>query len=154
MIEQELGMIEQLNARLELAEKSFGEWMSTHTVALLRVSMGIVFLWFGVLKFWPGLSDAEVLATKTIMTITFGLIPAKVCIQLLAVAECAMGGMMVAGRALRLTTLCLMLHLMGTFLPMMLFPGETWKHFPYAPTLLGQYILKNLILMAVTSTLR
>jgi len=31
---------------------------------------------------------------------------------------------------------------------MALFPGETWKHFPYAPTLAGQYILKNLILMA------
>jgi hypothetical protein len=46
--------------------------------------------------------------------------------------------MLMAGRAMRLTTICLMLHLRGTFLPLVLSPGDTWKHFPYAPTLVAR----------------
>jgi uncharacterized membrane protein YkgB len=63
-------------------------------------------------------------------------------------AECGIGTGLITGQWMRLTTLCLMLHLGGTFLPMAMFPAETWNHFPYAPSLVGQYILKNLVLMA------
>ena len=65
-----------------------------------------------------------------------------------AMTERRIGAGLISGRRLRLTTVCLMLHLGRTFVAMALFPGETWKHFPYAPTLAGQYILKNLILIA------
>jgi hypothetical protein len=40
------------------------------------------------------------------------------------------------------------LQLPGTFLPLVFFPSETWKHIPYAPTLEGQYIIKNLVLLS------
>ena len=49
-----------------------------------RIALGIVFLWFGALKFFPGLSPAHDLATRTIYTLTFGLIPASVSVILLA----------------------------------------------------------------------
>ena len=48
---------------------------------------------------------------------------------------------------LRACALSLVLHLLGTFLPLALFPADTWKIFPYVPTLTGQYILKNLVLL-------
>ena len=41
-------------------------WMAATGILLLRVSLGIVFLWFGALKFAPGLSPAEGLAGATI----------------------------------------------------------------------------------------
>jgi hypothetical protein len=37
--------------------------------------------------------------------------------------------------------------MMGTFLPLVFFPAETWTRFPYAPSLEGQYIIKNLVLL-------
>ena len=48
----------------------------------------------------------------------------------------------------RATILLLVLQLPGTFLPLVLFPAETWKQWPYAPTLEGQYIIKNLVVIA------
>ncbi len=41
--------------------------------------------------------------------------------------------------------------MMGTFLPLVFFPAETWTHIPYEPTLEGQYIIKNLILIGRSS---
>ncbi len=128
----------RIRVRLEGYEQGFGDWAAANGVRILRVALGIVFVWFGVLKFCPGLCDVEVMAA----------IPVKVCLCVLAVAETGIGILLIAGRAMRTTTICLMLHLCGTFLPMLLFPDETWKHFPYAPTLVGQYILKNMVLMA------
>jgi uncharacterized membrane protein YkgB len=141
-------MAAHLRARMERAERQFGEWSSVHGVQMLRVTLGFVFVWFGVLKFCPGLCDVEVLAGKTVQLLTLGLIPIKICVAMLGVLECGIGAMLMVGRAMRATVICLLLHLSGTFLPMVLYPGETWKHFPYAPTLVGQYILKNLILMS------
>jgi uncharacterized membrane protein YkgB len=129
-------------------ERGFGEWASTHGVDILRVALGIVFVWFGVLKFCPGLCDVEVLAAKTMQVLTLGLVPVRICVWTLGAAECGIGAGLISGRSMRLVTACLLLHLAGTFLPMAMFPGETWKHFPYAPTLVGQYILKNMVLMA------
>jgi uncharacterized membrane protein YkgB len=141
-------MIRQLRLRLEDMERAFGEWASMHGVEILRVSLGLIFVWFGVLKFCPGLCDVEVLAAKTMQALTFALLPAKICIRLLAIAECGIGAGLITGRWMRLTTVCLLLHLAGTFLPMVMFPAETWKLFPFAPTLIGQYILKNMILIS------
>jgi uncharacterized membrane protein YphA (DoxX/SURF4 family) len=40
--------------------------MARYGPMLLRVSLGIVFLWFGILKFFPSASPAEELASRTI----------------------------------------------------------------------------------------
>ncbi len=141
-------MIGRVRLGLEALEQGFAEWASTHGVAILRVSLGLIFVWFGVLKLCPGLCDVEVLAARTMQALTFGLIPVKICIRMLAVAECGIGAGLISGQWMKLTIVCLMLHLAGTFLPLAMFPADTWKHFPYAPTLVGQYILKNLVLMS------
>lgn len=49
--------------------------MAGYGITLLRLSVGLVFLWFGFLKFIPGLSPAEELATKTVDGLSFGLVP-------------------------------------------------------------------------------
>ena len=51
-----------------------------HGVTLLRLSIGLVFLWFGVLKLFPGLSPAQDLAARTIGALTLGLVPGAVSV--------------------------------------------------------------------------
>jgi len=123
------------------------ELMARYGIVLMRIGLGVVFFWFGVLKFFPGLSPAQGLATRTIDLLTFGLIPAAVSIPLLAAWECLIGLGLLSGTFLRATILLLLLQMAGTVTPLFLFPGEAFAVFPIAPTLEGQYIIKNVVLV-------
>lgn len=123
-------------------------WMARHAITLLRVGLGLVFLWFGVIKFVPGWSPAEGLATATISRLTGGAVPASVSLPVLAAWETLIGVGLLSGRFLRLTLLLLFLQMPGTVMPLFLFPAETFTRVPLAPTLEGQYIIKNLVLVA------
>ena len=123
-------------------------WMARYGVLTLRVTLGIVFLWFGMLKFFPGLSPAQTLAVKTIDVLAFGLLPSSVGLVLLALLECAIGLGLISGRFIRLTLLLLAFQMVGAASPLFLFPAEVFTQFPYAPTLEGQYIIKNLVLVS------
>ena len=79
-----------------------------HAIALLRVSLGLVYLWFGALKFFPGMSPAQDLAGRTIASLCFGLVPAENAVPLLAAFETAIGLALISGRWLRLTLLLLL----------------------------------------------
>ena len=122
-------------------------WLARHGITILRVGLGIVFLWFGLLKFVPGVSAAEDLAGRTIEILTFGLIAPSVSVVILACWESVIGLGLVTGRFLRATLLLLILQMLGTLTPLVFFPAETFTRLPYAPTLEGQYILKNVVLI-------
>jgi uncharacterized membrane protein YkgB len=124
------------------------EWMARYGVQLTRISLGIVFLWFGALKFFPGLSPAEGLAARTIEQLTGGLVGPALSLPVLAAWECAIGLGLITGRLLRLTLLLLFLQMPGTLLPLLFFPHESFTQVPFAPTLEGQYIIKNLVLIS------
>lgn len=123
-------------------------WMARYGIGLLRVSLGIVFFWFGVLKFLPGLSPAQDLATRTIEILTFGYIPPQVSILLLATWECLIGIGLMFNVAMRATLLLLFLQMLGAASPLLFFPSEVFTRIPYAPTLEGQYIIKNIVLIS------
>jgi uncharacterized membrane protein YkgB len=123
------------------------EWLARHGITLLRIGLGIVFLWFGALKLIPGASPAEDLAGKTVEVLTFGLMRPSVSVTVLAVWECVIGLGLISGLLLRATLLLLLLQMLGTLTPLLFFPAETFTRLPYAPTLEGQYILKNLVLI-------
>lgn len=122
--------------------------MARYGILLLRVSVGIVFLWFGVLKFFPALSPAEELASRTIAALTFGLITPAISLPVLALWETLIGLGLITGRFMRVTLLLLFVQMLGTITPLFLFPTETFTVFPIAPTLEGQYIIKNLVLVS------
>lgn len=134
-------------------DKAITTWMARYGLLLLRVSLGVVFLWFGFLKFFPGLSPAHELATRTIETLTFGLVGPEVSIYILAVWECLIGLGLLIGRYMRVTLLLLFVQMMGTMTPIFLFPHEVFMRIPYAPTLEGQYIIKNLVLISAALVL-
>jgi uncharacterized membrane protein YphA (DoxX/SURF4 family) len=123
-------------------------WMARYGVLLLRLSLGIVFLWFGILKFFPDLSPAQELVGRTFQQLTFGLIPSNTANLILAVWEALIGLGLITGLFMRITLLLLFLQMAGTFTPIFLFPAEVFTRIPYAPTLEGQYIIKNLVLIS------
>lgn len=137
-----------LPRRLDAADVRITGWMARHGVRLTRIALGVVFTWFGALKFFPDLSPAADLASRTIERLTFGQIPASVGLPVLAAWELLIGVGLLFGRYLRFVLLLLFLQMAGTLLPLFLFPEETFLAFPYAPTLEGQYILKNVVLVA------
>jgi uncharacterized membrane protein YphA (DoxX/SURF4 family) len=122
------------------------KWMARYGVVALRVSLGVVFFWFGALKFFPGLSPAEGLATRTIEQLSFGLLAPGVSIVILAAWECLIGLGLITGRFMRVTLPLLALHMFGTVTPLFIFPAETFTRIPYALTIEGQYIIKNVVL--------
>jgi len=140
--------MDRLLSTLETFETHLTRRTARHAIDLLRISIGVVFVWFGVLKFFPGLSPAEELAARTISVLSFGQIPPSVSLPMLAALETAIGLGLLSGRFLRVTLLLLLLQMAGTVTPLVLFPHETFRVFPIAPTLEGQYIIKNIVLVS------
>jgi uncharacterized membrane protein YphA (DoxX/SURF4 family) len=140
--------VDRIKSRFENIDSTLTAWMARYGVVLLRVSLGVVFVWFGVLKFFPSLSPAEDLAARTIETLTLGIVPPSLSLPVLAAWEVAIGLGLITGRFMRATLLLLAVQMLGTITPMFLFPAETWTVFPIAPTLEGQYIIKNLVLVS------
>ena len=138
----------RLRALFDRIDVNVTNWMARFGIVLLRVSLGIVFFWFGIIKFFPGLSPAQDLATRTIDLLTFGLIPAQVSIPMLAAWECLIGIGLIFGLFMRATLFLLFLQMLGTITPIFFFPQEVFTHIPYAPTLEGQYIIKNIVLIS------
>lgn len=113
----------------------------------LAFSIGIIYLWFGVLKFFPDLSPAEVLATKTVEVLTFHLIPPKVGCFLLAILEVSIGVGLILGWKQSLFVKIALGHMIFTFTPLFIFPEESFTHAPYGFTIIGQYIMKNIVII-------
>lgn len=129
-------------------DRRITELMARSGVPLLRIALGIVFLWFGALKLIPGLSPAANLAARTIEVLSFGVVPPWVSVPALGIWECVIGLGLLTGIAIRATLLLLFVQMLGTLTPLVIFPAETFLRFPYAPTLEGQYIIKNAVLIA------
>ena len=113
---------------------------------MLAICIGIVYLWFGMLKFFPGLSPAEVLAKDTINQLTFGFVPSNVSIIMLAIWETAIGVFLIGNLFNRATLILALVHITLTFSPLIFFPELTFDGAPFHLTLLGQYIIKNVII--------
>jgi uncharacterized membrane protein YkgB len=140
-------------AQLERVDVRLTRWMARHGLTLLRISLGIVFLWFGVLKFFPGLSPAHDLAARTIQQLSGGLVGAGVSVPVLAAWEVLIGLGLLLGVFLRAVLLLLVVQMIGTLTPLILFPEEVFTRVPYAPTLEGQYIIKNAVLISAAIVL-
>lgn len=133
-------MIEQNFDRLDAAITS---WMARYGMTIMRVGLGIIFLWFGALKFFPGMSPAEELVRNTVYFVNPDWF-----IPVLAAWEVLIGIGLIAGKFMRITLLLLFLQMPGTALPILVLPEVVWSSFPFGLTLEGQYIIKNLVLVS------
>lgn len=139
--------MELLVTRLDRLDVVLTRWMAHHSITLLRVGLGLVFIWFGTLKFVPSLSPAQDLATRTISALSGGLLQPALSLTLLAAWECLIGLGLVIRRWTRVTLLLLWVQMLGTITPLYLFPHEAFTQAPLVPTLEGQYIIKNIVLV-------
>lgn len=120
-----------------------------NTIKLMRLSLGIIFVWYGMLKFFPTLSPAEDLAIRTIDIMFFHLIDGSLSIKLLAILEVAIGIGFLSGYYTKLVTIIFLGHMLCTFAPLFILPELSFTHAPYAFTLVGQYIVKNIVFILV-----
>ncbi|MGQ0716832.1 MAG: hypothetical protein ACT4NP_05835 [Pseudonocardiales bacterium] len=124
--------------------------LARHSITLLRVSVGVVALGFGILKYFPGVSPAENLVETTTHLLTFGLVSDKMAMVGVATLECAIGLSLIIGRGLRVTIYLLMLWIMGILSPVVLLSERLFSGPNHAPTLEGQYVLKDVILFTAS----
>lgn len=109
-------------------------------------SLGIVYLYFGALKLFAGVSPAENLVVSTVDELFLHLIPESISIYIVAFWEVLLGVLLLLRVRLKAVSVGVLLHMAFTFTPLVLFPALCFDPFP-VPTLLGQYIIKNLVLV-------
>jgi putative oxidoreductase len=128
----------------------FEALLTRYSISLLRISLGVVILGFGVLKYFPGVSPAENLVKATMHVMTLGHVPDMVAMVGTATLECFIGISLIVRRGLRATIYLLLLWVMGILSPVVLLPHRLFSGPNHAPTLEGQYVLKDLILFAAS----
>lgn len=134
--------------RFDKLDTSINRWLVANSINILRFSMGIVFLGFGVLKFFSGISPIESLASKTTSELTFGLFTGHSAMVFVAVLECLIGFCFLTGMFLRIGVWLLALQMIGAMSPLLLYPSQLFSGTLHAPTLEAQYIIKDVILIA------
>ncbi|AWB95637.1 DoxX family protein [Agromyces badenianii] len=132
--------------RANSAQAVVQRFLASAGVPALRVSLGLVFLVFGALKFFPGLSPVEALVSRTWNVLSFGIVDGYAALALTATLEVFVGVALVTGLLLRIGLLALAVTFVGVFSPLVFFAGELFA--AAGPTLTAQYILKDVVLVA------
>ena len=129
------------------------KFMSKWGITFLRYSLGVIYIWFGILKPF-GLSPAQELVENTV----YWFDNPKTFVPILGWWEVVIGLTMCIKPLIRVSIFLLFIQMPGTFLPLILLPEVCFNNFPFGLTLEGQYIVKNLIIISaalvVGSTVR
>jgi uncharacterized membrane protein YkgB len=121
---------------------SFSQKIDKHSIVIMRIALAIIYIWFGGLKI-IGLSPAGELVEETV----FWFRP-EIFIPVLGIGELVIGLGLLVKRFVPFTIILLLLHMVATIFPLFLLTEDCFDAFPYRPTLVGQYIIKNLVLVA------
>lgn len=123
--------------------------LTAHSIDWLRISLGLVILGFGALKYFPGASPAEDLVQRTTDVLTLGIVNGTAASVGTALLETFIGLSLLTGIGLRLGLVAMAGWLVGIMTPVVLFAGDM---FPGGlPTLEAQYVLKDVILAAAAA---
>ncbi len=114
-------------------------------LTMLRISFGIIYFWFGILKYFPHTSPAESLAENTIYDLVLGFMPKHTCLILLAIMETSLGLMFITGKFIKTAIIIAIFHMVCTFTPFFFFSELSFTKPPVVLTLVGQYIMKNIV---------
>jgi len=136
--------------QISRVESAMHDWLSRYAVSLLRISMGVIILGFGFLKYFPGVSPAEHMVVTVSRDLTGGLVPDRLVLIAFATVECAIGLSLITGWGLRVVIYATALWAVGILSPLILMPAELFGGPDHTPTLEGQYVLKDIILLAAT----
>jgi uncharacterized membrane protein YkgB len=128
-------------------DRKISKFMERWGVLSIRISFGIIFIWFGILK--PlGISSAESLVLATVPWLP--IFKGEVWVSIIGWWEVLIGIAFLFRKTIRIAIALLALQMVGTFLPLIVLPEITFQsgYFPFAPTMEGQYIIKNLMIIS------
>ena len=126
---------------IDAIDQRIAAWMERYGLIVLRVSLAMIFIWYGALK--PlGMSPAEELVKRTVYWL-----PPDLFVPILGWWEVAIGVCLLIRPLIRVGILLLFLQMPGTILPLFLLPEVCFTRIPFGLTLEGQYIVKNLVLI-------
>jgi uncharacterized membrane protein YkgB len=111
-----------------------------------RIAIFIIYFWFGILKA-IGLSPATPLAAA-LTSHTIGMQYFNASFKALAIYECGLGILFLIPAATRISVLLLVIHMGIVSSPLVIVANVAWTH-PLVPTLEGQYIIKDLAIIAL-----
>jgi len=115
-------------------------WMGKWGIPILQSSLGLIFIWFGILK--PlGVSPAAELVARTVYWVDPSWF-----VPFLGWWEVLIGLCLLYRPLIRVGIFLMALQMVGTFLPLIILPSITWQA-PFVLTMEGQYIIKNLVLI-------
>ena len=117
------------------------------TIWIGRISLAIVFIWFGTLKI-IGLSPANELV-QTLLESTLPFIPFSKFIIFLGIWEALIGLLFLFPKITKIAFYLFILQMITTFGPLLIIPETVWQQFLLVPNIVGQYILKNISLIAL-----
>lgn len=134
--------------------KKFLDWFDARAINLIRkialpmarIALFVVFFWFGLLKIF-GNSPAETLVAG-LLEATMPFIPFSKFIFWFGFYEMLIGISFLIPRLERIAIALLIPHMITTFMPLVLLPEISWFGF-LVPTLIGQYIIKNIVIIAL-----
>ncbi len=131
---------------LDTAIDKIATVLTAHSITMLRVSLGVVFLVFASFKYVSGASPAENLAIATVDKLTFGMVSGDSALLLTALTETVIGITLLTGRFVKVGLIVMAGALVGIMSPLVLFPDQMWSG--NGPTLTGQYVFKDIVLVA------
>jgi uncharacterized membrane protein YkgB len=118
----------------------FSSKMEKHSINLMRIALSLVYIWFGALKI-VGMSPAGELVKETV----YWFKP-EIFIPILGICEVFIGLGLLIRKWVPFAVVLLLLHMIATFFPIVILNSNCFDAFPYCPTLVGQYIIKNVVL--------
>ena len=123
-------------------DRAIAGWMYRYGRFVLRMSLVVIFVWFGALKL-VNISPANDLIAHTV----YWMDP-KVFIPILGWWEVLIGVCLLFKTLVRTAIFLLFLQMCGTVLPLFILPDVCFVSIPFGLTLEGQYIVKNLVLIS------
>lgn len=132
--------------QLQAVDLKLINWFRKAFVPMARVAVFIVYFYFGVLKLLD-LSPASPLATA-LTAKTIGIAHYHTAFIILAIFECVIGLLFLFPKATRIVIPLLLIHMAVVCAPLVLIPDQVWTR-AFVPNLEGQYIIKNVVIIAV-----
>ncbi|MEX0685928.1 MAG: hypothetical protein WD267_12645 [Balneolales bacterium] len=138
-------MRDDFSRKLDIVDAGIARFMNKWGIIALRISLAIIFIWFGILK--PmGISPASELVKATVSWMP--VFNPDQWLSLIGWWEVAIGVSFLHHTTVRIAIALLSLQMIGTFMPLVMLPEVTFQEIPYAPTIEGQYIIKNLLIIS------
>lgn len=135
------------NSRFQAFDRKLSDWMERWGHRIHRLTLALVFLWFGTLKV-AGYKSATSLIAHTVYFST----PEKI-VPILGWWEIAIGLCLAFHPLLRVALLLLALRLPGTLLALILKVDVCFVEFPWVPSVEGQYLIKDFLLFGAALVL-